>query len=323
MLTVKLFGTGEASYYDHPLPGFPSQQPCLLLCHLLLNQTYPHNRDHLAALFWGEMATMPARKYLRNALWRLRQVLQSAGASPDTYLFISEESISFIHQSDHWLDVAEFEEAITALQDVPPRSLTAVQALQLEEATRLYVGDLLVSVYDDWVLFDRERLRILYLNTLSKLMVYYGLHGSYERGLTCGEHLLAVDNTREKIHRQIMWLYYLQGDRNAALAQYKHCRQVLREELNVQPMEETSLLYDQMLHNQFDPKTWAAEPEPTGPLQPSSEPSLQTLVEMTLQRISHLQTISEETTAELNRLERLFKETIALQTEIKTRSTSG
>ena len=80
MLKLNLFGTGQASYCDRPLAGFPNQQCHLLLCYLLLNRHHPHYRERLAAVFWGDSPTAVARKSLRNALWRLRCALHAAGA---------------------------------------------------------------------------------------------------------------------------------------------------------------------------------------------------------------------------------------------------
>ncbi len=310
MLSVNLFGTGQARYFDQTLPGFPMQQPCLLLCHLLLNKTYPHNREQLAAIFWGDCQTYLARKSLRNALWRLRQIFQSVGAQLDDYLIVSEDCVSFINASSYRLDVELFENSTRLYQDISARKITADQAADLQAGIDLYVGDLLESVYADWILYDRERLRLLFLTGLNKLMVYHGFHGSYERGLECGKRILAYDNTREKVHRQMMWLYYLQGDRTAALAQFKSCFQILREELGVQPMEETRTLYDQIVHNKFDAAHWMAEDENRVPKRDSQEGSVRSMAELALQRLHHLQAVVDETSAELRLLENLIDESI-------------
>jgi two-component SAPR family response regulator len=98
-------------------------------------------------------------------------------------------------------------------------------------------------------MYDQEHLRLLYLNTLFKLMVYHMPQINYLRGLYYGERILSMDNTREMVHRQLMLMYYLSGNRNAALAQYKLCCQILREELVVRQMDETQRLYEHILHN--------------------------------------------------------------------------
>jgi len=47
MLEIRLFGTGQAYYFNQDLAGFPKQQAYLLLCYLLLNREHPHAREQL------------------------------------------------------------------------------------------------------------------------------------------------------------------------------------------------------------------------------------------------------------------------------------
>lgn len=310
MLELQLFGTGQARYCNRPLPGFPNQQSYLLLCYLLLNRHHPHHRERLAALFWSEYPTTTSRKYLRNALWRLRHALQSVGAPADKYLLISDDSVSFVSSIRYWLDVEVFETTITRYQDLSGQELTPEQAAHLKEAVDLYVGDLLEGVYEDWCLYDRERLSLLHLNALSKLMVFHELSGTYERGLAYGERILACDHTREKVHRQMMRLYWLLGDRNAALAQYKRCVQVLREDLGIPPMEETRLLYKRMVHNQSDPTSRPVRHDDPLSFTIKSDDSIQPLAEHALQKLQRLQAIIEETSVELRYIERLISKAL-------------
>jgi len=306
MLDIRLFGTGHARYCDQPLAGFPSQQAHHLFCYLLLNRGQPISREKLAAVFWGDYPTQTSRKYLRNALWRLRQSFQLAGAQAEDYLAIRDDGVAFVTTSAYRLDVETFEKAVSGFYDRPGESLTAEQATVLEKAVELYTGDLLQGVYEDWCLYDRERLGLLLLNALSKLMEFHAVNGAYERGITYGERILARDNTREKVHRRLMRLHWLAGDRNAALSQYKRCAQILREELGIRPMERTRFLYEQMLHNRFNPHTWAGTRHPRPPNLVQSDDPLLSLAEHALQKLQHLQAMIEETSAELRHVERLI-----------------
>jgi DNA-binding SARP family transcriptional activator len=299
VLKVRLFGKGQAYYEGHPLTGFPNQQSYLLLCYLLLNRCHHYPRERLAAVFWGEYPTSTSRKYLRNALWRLRCALQSAGTPVDEYLLISDDSISFSSSSRYWLDVQIFETTTIRYQDIPGQELTPEQVAHLEGDIDLYVGYLMEGIYEDWCLYDRERLDLLYLNTLSKLMVFHETNGTYERGLACGERILSHDNTREKVHRQMMRLYWKSGDRSAALAQYKLCAQALREALDISPMKVTSHLYLQMQCDQFDPTTWPGPHNNPLPAKIESDEATQLLAEQALQRLDHLQATIVQASTEL------------------------
>ena len=102
MLRLSLFGAGQASHSDRVLPGFPARLPSLLPCYLALYRGHAHHREQLAAVVWGEYPTSVSRKYLRNALWRLRHALQCAGAPVDQYLALSEGSVSFLTSGQYW-----------------------------------------------------------------------------------------------------------------------------------------------------------------------------------------------------------------------------
>ena len=298
MLKVKLFGTGQASFEDRPLASFPSQQPHLLLCYLLLNSKYPHLRDQLASVFWGEYSTQASRKYLRNGLWKLRQMFDAVQVCMDDYLFVSDESVTFMHTSPYWLDVEAFETAVEACQDVAGQDLTPEHASEMGEAVELYSGDMLEGVDYDWCIYERERLSLLYLSALSKLMAYHEAQGTFERGLAYGERILGRDNTREKVHLRMMRLYWQAGNRSAALAQYKRCAQILREELGIAPLQEITTIYHQMIHNQYSPVLQRMAPERS-----LSDQGLHALAEKALLRLQYLQQMLEETNAELRQIE--------------------
>ena len=323
MLKVKLFGPGQASYFERPVAGFPGQRACLLLCYLMLNRQGPFHRERLAAVFWEDYPSQTARKYFRNALWRLRTLLQSAGAVPDDYLLVSDESLAFIKLSPYWLDVEVFEETIASIQPLSGSELSPEQAADLEKAVDLYTGDLLEDVYEDWCLYDRERLRLLYFTQLNKLMTYHAAQQAYELSLQYGERILSQDNTRENIHRQMIWLYWQMGDRPSAQAQYKRCAQILREELNLQPMEATRQLYQRVLHEPPPPVHWPelpTQPLPTQQPVPAVTPSvprpadlpldpkvLQPMALHALQKLQRLQRMVEETNLELQQIEQMLQ----------------
>jgi DNA-binding SARP family transcriptional activator len=251
VLSLNLFGTGQLCYGERALSGFPRHQPHLLICYLALYHEQVHSREHLAAVFWGDCSTADSRKHLRNALWRLRQALQSIQVPDEDYLHVADDTVSLGGQEHLWIDTSAFEERVARCQHVAGPALTAEQAGNLESAVQLYRGDLLQGTYEDWCIYERERFQLLYLSTLGKLMGYYEAEGEYERALERGERILAYDDTRERTHRQMMRLYWLLGDRSAALAQYKRCVQVLQESLHLPPMAQTRRLYQEMVGGEF------------------------------------------------------------------------
>lgn len=219
----------------------------LLLAYLLLHKDRTHSREKLAGLFWSDYDQDRARTCLRTALCRLRRLLEPAGTPRGTFLLTTTTGeIGFEKESNCWLDVEAFEARASRALPQPIHTMEADDAQELESALQLYTGDLLESFYDDWVLWERERLQRLYLNSLAHLLRYHKHHRAYTKGLECGREILLRDPLREEIHREMMQLYLENGQRTLAVRQYEICREILEAELGIQPMEETRELQEQI-----------------------------------------------------------------------------
>ena len=68
--------------------------------------------------------------------------------------------------------------------------------------------------------------------------------GDYDAGIEFGARVLRGDPARERTHRRLMRIYYLQGNRTLALRQYQQCVESLRNELDVKPSRATLRLYE-------------------------------------------------------------------------------
>lgn len=219
-----------------------------LLAYLILFRARTHSREVLSELFWSEHSLERGRGCLNTAVWRLRSALEPKGSPRGTYLLTSQGGeLGFQHASQYWLDVEVFEDQVRRTLAKPVQSLTQQNLQEFESALQLYRGELLDGLYFDWALRERERLRVQYLNSQAYLMAHYHLQKDYPNSLVCGQHILNLDPLREEIHRQVMQLYRESGQRAMAVRQYEICRMGLAQELGLQPMEETRVLYGKIL----------------------------------------------------------------------------
>jgi len=251
-LSVRVFGKLSIKRNDNTVHGLDACKLQELFTYILVFRESPHSRESLAALLWGDSSTAQSKKYLRQALWQLQRVLGSRSDKGDDRIFdVAADWVSFNSDSDIWLDVAVFEQAFSVAREVAGQHLNTSQAQTLDHAIQLYQGDLLEGWYQDWCLFERERLQTNYLIMLDKMMSYCEAHEKYETGLAYGLRVLRYDRARESTHRRLMRLHYLAGDRTAALRQYEHCVAALNEELGVKPSRVTAALYDQIRLDEF------------------------------------------------------------------------
>jgi DNA-binding SARP family transcriptional activator len=243
MLSIRLFGKFSVSRDGRALAGLDAPRVQELFAYLLLHRDRPQLRENLATALWNDCGNEQARKYLRQTLWQL----QSAVDETDSHVVVADpDAVGVNSHMAFELDVATFECSIARARGVGGRDLQAEAATALEQATQLYAADLLDGWYQDWCLFERERLQNLFMQTLDKLMVYCQTRRDYETGLYFGSRLLSFDPAHERTHRRLMRLHYLAGDRTAALRQYQRCTALLAEELDVKPGHRTTELFEQI-----------------------------------------------------------------------------
>jgi len=242
LLHIQLLGAVRVCHAAHTYDARLTQTLQPLLAWLVLNRRKTHAREALTELFWGEQREDRARRCLSTALWRLKQALEPDGVQPGAYLISTAATVGFNSHSDHWLDVAAFEEGIGLLRSLGHAPGSTEDWLRAEEAIGHYTGDLLEGFYDDWAIRERERLRLLYLDGLATLLTHHSQAAAHDDALRCGQQILALDPLREDVHRELIRLHLQRGHRALALHQYEQCRSVLDDELGVAPMEETRAL---------------------------------------------------------------------------------
>lgn len=286
-LEVNLFGQFRVQSTGQVLNRFSAHKVQELFAFLLLHRDQGHSRETLVNLLWGHQHKDDAqlKRCLRQTLWQLQVALRSQSESMQKLLLIGPDRIQLHSDTSLWLDVATFEQAALLVQGIPGEALEPSGLQALQSAVNLYRGELLDGWYQDWCLYNRERLQGTHLAMLDKLLTYQAAHHEYESALAYGARILQYDQAHERTHRRLMILHYLTGDRTAAIRQFGHCVNALTQELDVAPSPQTVALYEQIRANSLvDAALLASESQ----VKPDASGSL---VKGVLQRLEHLQTV--------------------------------
>lgn len=243
VIRIRLFGGLGVLRGNAPLPGIPTAKARSLLAYLVLHGGRVVHRDVVCGALWGEQTDADARKALRTALWRIRTVLEPGAADRGAYLRVDGNHLGFPGTAPSWVDTTEFEHSLAGISAGPNGDLPDDQVERLRRAASLYRGDLLDGFYDDWVLPDRERFRLAYLTALERLLAHYQARGRWLAAISAGREILRADPLREHVQRRLMICHFSMGDRPSALRQYESYHALVREELRVDPLDETRDLY--------------------------------------------------------------------------------
>jgi DNA-binding SARP family transcriptional activator len=246
-LRITLFGKFDARLEEQSATGLEAAKTQELLAYLLMNRERPHYRDKLASVLWQNSSSAQSKAYLRQILWQI----QSALGQDNRLLGFEAEWIGVNSDADLWVDVHCFEHAWSQSAGINGRDLDPQQAGALQEGVSLYRADLLENWYQEWCLFERERLQNMYLAMLEKLISYCEVNRHYEMGIGYAAQILRCDTAHERTYRRLMRLHHLNGNRTVALRTYKRCVTALDEELGVKPAQNTIRLYEQIRADQF------------------------------------------------------------------------
>ncbi|MBI3177122.1 MAG: AAA family ATPase, partial [Chloroflexi bacterium] len=236
MLQIQCLGSFSTYLDGKPLEGM-KQRAEALLCYLAVTGQ-PQQCAHLASLLWSDTNEDKANNSLRQILHNLRTLLGD-------HLQFSSQAVSLSPDKPLQSDVAIFQAKLKVSTSKDLGSLT--------EAVALYRGDFLqgfalddASLFEEWMLGQRERLRHQMLQALHQLAVHHTQRGEINPAMDYTLRLLELEPWREEAHRQLMLLLARSGQRSAALAQYEKCKQVLARELEVEPAQETQVLYERI-----------------------------------------------------------------------------
>ena len=206
-----------------------------LLAYLLLHRGATLSRDFLAFLLWPDDEEDGARANFRATLHDLVKFLPPT--DHDRRWIVAEGTgICWNPAVGVALDVDDFE--------------TAIREQDLERAADLYRGDLLEGLYEEWLIGPRERLRGAYLSTLTQLVSQARRRIDYASATGYARLLLKADPLNEDVARRLIALRYEAGDRSGAFEECEQLAQRLHDELGIDPMPETVMLREAIVHNQ-------------------------------------------------------------------------
>jgi predicted ATPase/DNA-binding SARP family transcriptional activator len=272
-LEIFVLGTLEVLRDGQPVTGFGYAKVQALLAYLAVEARQVHQRETLAEMFWPDQPPHVGRASLRQALAHLRRALDEP-ATQTPLMATTRTTVQMIPSEHYWLDVTAFSDLLLACQQRAGGASDdeMVMAQRVQQASVLYRGDFLAGfplmdcpVFDQWVLTHQIALRNQVMQALNYLAAFHERRGAYAQAIRVARRQIAIEAWNETAHRTLMRLLALAGERDAALAQFAHCQNILRHHLDMAPTPETYELYGQI-------QTGAVVPRTTH--QPQASPSL-------------------------------------------------
>lgn len=238
-LQIYLLGPPEVAWQGE-LVALPRRQVRALLYYLAAAPSSAP-RDTLCFLFWPDTDQPTARHNLSRLLTLLHSTL------PDPTLLLARDDQVDLHWQCIWTDVGALTDCCTAWS-------ADGAIVHLRQAAALYRGPFLDGFslpdspeFEAWATAERERWMRQHLQILGTLVESLAVDANYPEAINHAECYLAIDELAEDMHRRLIELYALAGNRSAALQQYERCVTALERDLGVDPAPETQAVYRAVL----------------------------------------------------------------------------
>src|SRR5262249_38880102 len=180
---------------------------------------------------------------LRSALWRLRRL-----TSRPAVVVVGQDALSL--GSAVVVDIRTMVTTIRQVLDSSalPSGSSPVPALPA-------VVELLPGWYDDWVLFERERLRQLQLHALEVIAQRLTTAHRYAEAIEAAMAAVRLEPLRESATRALITAHLAENNVVEAVRRFESFRDGLTSELGVQPTPELEHLVRSGLRRSAFPAT--------------------------------------------------------------------
>ena len=177
-------------------------------------------RGYVAGALWLDSTEAHASGSLRSALWRIRSVGCELVEETNHQLRLSSAVLVDLHEAYSWAArVHDFGQPIEAT----------------DAADAFVSAELLRDWYDDWVVLERERFRQLRARALEVLCGRLAAESRFAEAIEVGLAAVHNDPLRESAHRAVIGVHLAEDNRSEALRQYAYYRQLVTDELGIEP----------------------------------------------------------------------------------------
>lgn len=228
---IELLGGLRVIQGERTIVRFYSRKAAALLAYLAFHRERAHPREALIELLWPWASPAAGRASLSQALSSLRRQLEPP-ALPTGSILVADRTQVQLNPQAVTTDVMEFE---VALRATARPTDNAARERELEEAIRLYRGELLSGLYEPWIPAEQVRLSEEFVNAVVQLAKLLTERGEAAAAISRLRQAIAAEPLQEEPYRELIRRLLERGEYGGALKTYHELQHVLEEELGERP----------------------------------------------------------------------------------------
>lgn len=238
-LAIRCFGTFEVFHEGRRLPpaAFPRRKALQLLRQLVLRRGVPVHRDRLVELLWPDAPAGAGANRLHGVVNALRSALETTRDPRSSgYVICRDDHYFFNIDAPQSVDLFDFLDFIAGARTAQREGATERALGLLEDAVRLYRGDLFADdIEDESLEMHRVRLRHLFLDAARTLAGIRIRWGHVDEAVWTLRAALDFEPVALDLYELLIGELASAGRLVEARQQYECCCTALRRHLDMEP----------------------------------------------------------------------------------------
>lgn len=219
-----------------------------VLAYLASSPGLEATRDEVVEAIWPTEGEQTIDRNFHPTLSHLRRALEGGRSKDEPPSLLLRTGVYRLNPEYDWeVDVIDLVRRVEEGRAAQTRGDFHAAADLWRGAWSLYRGPFLQGHYEAWVTARREVYQKAYLEMLRELGDLYQRLGRVEEAVDAYRSVLVEDPLQEKVHVALMQLYAGQGRRDMVRRQYDRLCTMLRDELSVEPLPQTTREYHRLM----------------------------------------------------------------------------
>ena len=249
-LTIRVLGPVEI-FRDPSVPfaadAWTTRRARDIFCYIATSKNRRVLKEVLIEAFWPDEDLETVEKNFHPTISHIRKALNSRQPFKQNFLIFRDSAYQLNPELSYSIDAEEFERCIVEAEKAKREKDAAQQRTILESAHKIYRGEFMPGVYEDWAeerrqFYSEQSARVV--AALAKLSL---AEEQWADALRYAGEALAADPFREDMHRLTMKAFAAQGKPASVKKHFEKMKKDLHTELGIEPDEETKRLFAELI----------------------------------------------------------------------------
>lgn len=248
-LSIRTFGVIEAKRFaSKPIPSkaWITKRARDIFFFIATSKNRRALKDTLIENFWENENLETIEKNFHPTISHIRKALNWGQNLKISFLVFSDGAYQLNPEVSFWIDTEEFEKMIVQASKARSEGNLEEMFESLNQAAKIYAGEFMPGVYENWAEERRIHFEEQYVKVLSSLAKLCFSKKDFALAIKYAEQALQKDPLREDIYRILIKIYALQGKKALAIKCFNQLKEILEKELGVAPSPETEKLFREL-----------------------------------------------------------------------------